>query len=98
MIFSPFYIEYIIYILMASRGRLDVALYINDQFAENSLSNALQYLRVCYFKLKFLTLTRQIGLPPHTPDAQKIADQRLLHANSARNRYFLYKMMWLKAG
>ena len=33
---------------MASRGRLDVALYINDQFAENSLSNALQYLRVCY--------------------------------------------------
>ena len=34
---------------MASRGRLDVALYINDQFAENSLSNALQYLRVCNF-------------------------------------------------
>ena len=34
---------------MASRGRLDVALYINDQFAENSLSNALQYLRVCHF-------------------------------------------------
>ena len=53
LIFSPFYIEYIIYILMASRGRLDVALYINDQFAENSLSNALQYLRVCYFN-KFI--------------------------------------------
>ena len=35
----------------------------------------------------FLTLTRPIGLPPHAPVAQKIADQR-----------FLYNTMWLKVG
>ena len=45
-----------------------------------------------------LTLTRSIGLPPHTPVAQKIADQRWLIANSAKRYFFLYKMMWLKAG
>ena len=33
---------------------------------------------------QFLTLTRPIGLPPHTPVAQKIADQRWLIANSAK--------------
>ena len=31
-----------------------------------------------------LNLTRPIGLPPHAPVAQKIADQRLLIANSAK--------------
>ena len=31
-----------------------------------------------------LTLTRPIGLPPHTPVAQKIADLRLLIANSGK--------------
>ena len=37
--------------------------------------------------------------PSHTPVAQKIADQGWLIANSAKNKYFfLYKMMWLKAG
>ena len=46
-----------------------------------------------------LTLTRLIGLPPHAPVAQRIADQRWLIANSAKNKYlFLYKMMWLKVG
>ena len=34
-----------------------------------------------------LTLTHPIGLPPHAPIAQKIADQRWLIANSVKNRY-----------
>ena len=34
--------------------------------------------------LLYLTLTRPIGLPPHAPVAQKIADQRWLIANSAK--------------
>ena len=34
-----------------------------------------------------LTLTRLIGLPPHAPVAQKIADQRWLIANSANKKY-----------
>ena len=42
--------------------------------------------------------TRPIGLPPHAPVAQKIADQRWLIANSAKIGTFLYKMMWLKVG
>ena len=46
-----------------------------------------------------LTLMRPIGLPPHAPVAQKIADQRWPIANSAKNKYlFLYKMRWLKVG
>ena len=36
-----------------------------------------------------LTLTRPIGVPPHKPVAQKIADQRWLIAYSANNTYFL---------
>ena len=44
-------------------------------------------------RLENLTLTRPIGLPPHTPVAQKSADQRWLIGNSAP---FLNKMMWLK--
>ena len=28
------------------------------------------------FRNRYLTLTRPIGLPPHTPVAQKIADKR----------------------
>ena len=43
-----------------------------------------------------LTLSRRIGLAPHAPVAQKIADQRWLIANSAKKIPFLYKMMWLK--
>ena len=34
-----------------------------------------------------LNLTHPIGLPPHAPVAQKIANQRWLIANSAKNRY-----------
>ena len=37
-----------------------------------------------------LTLARPIGLPPHTPVAQKTADQRWLIANSAKNRNLFY--------
>ena len=40
--------------------------------------------------------TRPIGLPPHAPVAQKIADQRWLIASSTKIGTFLYKMMWLK--
>ena len=40
-----------------------------------------------------LTLTRPIGLPPHAPVAQKIADQCWLIASSAKYRYLFYKMM-----
>ena len=43
-----------------------------------------------------LTVTRPISLPPPATVAQKIADQRWLIANSAKNKYFLYKMMLLK--
>ena len=46
--------------------------------------------------LRDLTLTRPMGLPPHAPVAQKIADQRWLIANSAKKGTFLYKMMWIK--
>ena len=35
----------------------------------------------------YLTLTRPISLPPHTPVAQKIADKRWLIANSAKNMH-----------
>ena len=37
-----------------------------------------------------LTLIRPIGLPPHTPVAQNIANQRRLIANSDKNRYLFY--------
>ena len=39
-------------------------------------------------KSSSVSLTCPIGLPPHAPVAQKIVDQRLLIANSAKNRYF----------
>ena len=46
-----------------------------------------------------LTLTRPIGLPPHAPVARKIADQRWIIANSAKNRCLFYikwcDHMWL---
>ena len=44
------------------------------------------------FQAQFLslTLTLPVGLPPHAPDAQKIADQRWLIANSAKNRLLFY--------
>ena len=35
----------------------------------------------------YLTLRRPIGLHPHAPVAQKIANQRWLIANSSKNRY-----------
>ena len=38
-----------------------------------------------------LTLSRPIGLPPHALVAQKIADQRLLIANSAEIGTFFIK-------
>ena len=53
---------------------------------------------ICIWKKQNLTLTRPIGLPPHAPVAQKIADQRWLIANLAKKVRFLYKMMWLKVG
>ena len=37
---------------------------------------------------KHLSLKCPIGLPPNTPVAQNIADQRWLIADSAKNRYF----------
>ena len=39
-------------------------------------------------KIIEFTLTRPIGLPPHTPVAQKIADQPWLIADSTKDRYF----------
>ena len=50
---------------------------------------------VLLHKVGSLTLKRSIGLPPDTPVAQKIADQRWHIANSAKISTFLYKMMWL---
>ena len=44
----------------------------------------------------FLTLTRPIGLPPHTPVAQKIADQRELIPSLAKNKYLFYKLVFPK--
>ena len=41
-----------------------------------------------------LTFTRPIGLPPHAPVAQKIADQRWLIANSVKNRYLFFYIKW----
>ena len=61
-----------------------------DQFADTN-----QYTEKVQIEL---TLTSPIGLPPHTPIAQKIAEQRWLIANLAKIGTFLYKMMWLKAG
>ena len=37
---------------MASRGRLDVAIKMNESLKSHGMSNALQYLRV--YKLNFL--------------------------------------------
>ena len=45
-----------------------------------------------------LILTRPINLLPHTPIAQKIANQRWLINNSAKKVPFVYKMILLKTG
>ena len=60
-------------------------------------------------KIFILTLTRPIGLPPHTLVAQKIAEQRWYRISAVieladwslirqQIATFLYKMMWLEAG
>ena len=55
----------------------------------NRFFRILIWLKV--FMRKTLTLTRTIGLPPHTLVAQKSADQRWLIVNSVKNRYlFIY--------
>ena len=59
--------------------------------AYNVIKVNLEY-RVKYYFLD-LTLTRPIGLHPHTPVAQKIVDQRLIIPNLAKIVTFLYKMM-----
>ena len=40
----------------------------------------LKFQNMACFEENYLTLTRPIGLPPHAPVAQKIADQRWLIA------------------
>lgn len=40
---------------MATRGRLDVAIYVNNSLKTHGMANALQYLRVNIIKIKVLT-------------------------------------------
>ena len=54
-----------------------------EKFLQN-FKNDLGFGSILNF---YLTLTRPIGLPPHAPVAQKIAGQRWLIANLAKNRH-----------
>ena len=57
--------------------------------AQKNWSIDLDFERISKFSsMNTLTLTRPIGLPLHTPVAQKIADERWLIYNSSKNRYF----------
>ena len=47
---------------------------------------------------QLLTLTHQIGLPPHTSVAQKNCGSALTHRYFGKKGTFLYEMMWLRAG
>ena len=54
-----------------------------------SLNHSSLYvdLKVKCGQTQILTVTRPIRLPPYTPVAQKIAEQRWLIATSAKNMY-----------
>jgi len=56
-----------IYILMASRGRVDVAIYLNTSLKDHGIANALQYLRILrllrLFRLsRYMASVRLIGV------------------------------------
>ena len=61
--------------------------------SKTSSSKMTRRMKNLVFNFFILTLTHPIGLPSHTPVAQKIADQRWLKANSAKNRY-LFNIEW----
>ena len=59
---------------------LDSSSYIFLHIFLSTQSRKLNQAEVCFRKIALntvkITLTRPIGLPPHTPVAHKIADQR----------------------